>query len=281
MGRGTVNEHPVFIPFRDERLAGIVTLPDEVPRGLVLLLQGMGAPRSHKYRLWTRTARLLAERGFASLRFDYEELGDSTGSFTSHLDDPPLEEAITATTFVMRALGVKSVVAVGNCMGARAALALGNRMQECTAVVCILPGNLEAILLNDPKVGIAETDGSFSRPDATTTGSSTSATPTPVYVPDFLATVDRADTLLVYLGSDAPFRRLARIVASLPDSSKRKEGTVRTMLLPMNSITQFRLTMTMQPLLIDAIVDWIDARPAADTGALPVRADTVDSRSDA
>ena len=75
-----MNEHPMFVPWADgEHLAAMLTVPDAPSRGLVLLLQGLGPPRSHRYQLWTRTARALAERGIASVRMDYPQVGDSTG----------------------------------------------------------------------------------------------------------------------------------------------------------------------------------------------------------
>ena len=146
-----MSEHPVFIPHGAERLAAIVTVPDGPPRGLALLLQGLGAPRSHKYGVWTRTARALADRDIASVRFDYQSIGDSTGTLVADLHHPPVEEAIVVANTTMGILGVEAVAAVGNCMGARTALAVGSRLAGCVSVACVLPGNLEAIRWTGPR----------------------------------------------------------------------------------------------------------------------------------
>jgi pimeloyl-ACP methyl ester carboxylesterase len=64
------SEHPIFVPHRSDHVAAVISLPASTPRGLVLLIQGGVAPRSHRNRLWTRIARDLAQRGVASVRME-------------------------------------------------------------------------------------------------------------------------------------------------------------------------------------------------------------------
>jgi alpha-beta hydrolase superfamily lysophospholipase len=78
-----MKEFPFFVPYEDQFLAGTLTVPDRDPEALVLLLAGTGAPRSHRFQLWTRTARGLAEHGLASVRLDYRGIGASRSWGTS------------------------------------------------------------------------------------------------------------------------------------------------------------------------------------------------------
>ena len=144
--RRTYTEHPMFVPFAGEHLGSILTMPDSDARGVVLLLQGLGASRSHKNRVWTRLARTLAEDGIASVRMDYPDLGDSTGSLRADLDDPPVEEAEAVVRVAMKASDTDTFAVVGNCMGLRAGFALASRTDDCVSVASILLGSAKPLL---------------------------------------------------------------------------------------------------------------------------------------
>lgn len=261
-------EAPVFIPYGEERLAGILAVPSGRPRGLALLLQGLGAPRSHKYGLWTRTARALAERGIASLRIDYQALGDSTGSFLADLTKPPVDEAVTAARHVMEILGVDALAAVGNCMGGRTALGVAARVPECVSVGCILPGNLDAIM---PERGerVAGPVSSGARRFAAriprlkrtirkirrARGGSNRAR----FLPALPAALGSSRVLLLYLGAESAYQRLARMIEplreGLPDGTDPRLSTAT---IPAGPITSFRLPLDLQPKVIEAVVRWLD-----------------------
>jgi pimeloyl-ACP methyl ester carboxylesterase len=122
-----VNEFPVFIPAEGEHLAAVITTPEE-PAGLVLLLTGLGAPRSHRFQTWTRLARQLERRGLASVRVDYQGgTGDSTGEVRDW-DVATGRHIIRQLSDVIRTserlLGTDRVAVIGNCLGAEVALAL-------------------------------------------------------------------------------------------------------------------------------------------------------------
>jgi pimeloyl-ACP methyl ester carboxylesterase len=136
-----VREFPVFVPFRQEHLATVFTVPDESPRGLVLLLTGAGAARSHRFQMWTRTARELARQGLASARLDYEGMGDSTGDVTDwnwSIVPELQEQALAVAEAGVRTLGVDRVGVAGNCLGSLLALYLAAAMPECIGSVGIL-----------------------------------------------------------------------------------------------------------------------------------------------
>lgn len=136
-----MREFPVFIPYEGDHLAAVVTVPDrERPRGLVLLSNVPGSPRSHRYQLWARAAERLAAIGAASVRWEYAGLDDSTGSSEEMTTlVTPVDQALAVARFVQRALGVEKMVAAGNCLGAQTALTVAAEASDCVGAVCILP----------------------------------------------------------------------------------------------------------------------------------------------
>jgi pimeloyl-ACP methyl ester carboxylesterase len=134
-----MNEYPCFLPYKDGRLAVVVSVPDEDPEGVVVLLTGGSAARSHRFKLWTRAARRLAEEHrLASVRLDYWGTGDSTGSLPQwDISYIPVDQARAAARFAMDAVGVDRVAVVGNCIGSRIALEMAARMPECEGAVFI------------------------------------------------------------------------------------------------------------------------------------------------
>jgi alpha/beta superfamily hydrolase len=148
------SEHPVFVPHGDEHIGAVVTLPDGEPRGLVLLLTGTGAPRSHRFQMWTRTARALAEVGLATVRMDYLGLGDSTGEIEQiPLDGAGREEALNVLRFAQRAVGVRYVGVAGNCSGSQVALEIAAEVPECVGAACLLTRILEPSGVNRVVIG--------------------------------------------------------------------------------------------------------------------------------
>jgi pimeloyl-ACP methyl ester carboxylesterase len=145
-----MREFPAFLPHGGEHLAVVITVPDEEPVGLVLLLTGGAAARSHRFQLWTRTARRLAEERLASVRFDYRGTGDSTGELPEwHISDIPVDQALAVARFAMQVTGAKRLAVGGNCIGARVALEVAAAMPECEAAVCIRAPVLQPTALAD------------------------------------------------------------------------------------------------------------------------------------
>lgn len=137
-----MNEYPIFVPYEGEHLAAVLTVPDGDPRGVALLMCGLGAPRSHRYQMWTRTARRIADSGIAALRMDYVGIGDSTGAvreFRMGDEARSLAEAKAVLDVGVRALGVERVALAGNCLGSRVALALASERPEVVGAAGILP----------------------------------------------------------------------------------------------------------------------------------------------
>jgi pimeloyl-ACP methyl ester carboxylesterase len=133
-----MREYPVFVPFGQDRLAALVTVPDDEPRGLVIMVTGGSAIRSYRFQVWTRAAEELAARGLASVRMDYRGIGDSTGTLPVwRIAEPPLDQVACVVRFAMKATGVSRLAVAGNCMGSRVALAFAAQTPACIGAVLI------------------------------------------------------------------------------------------------------------------------------------------------
>jgi alpha/beta superfamily hydrolase len=134
-----IAEHPMFVPFDRGHLAAVVTTPPEEPRGLTLLLTGIGLPQVIGSALAARIAASLARRGLASVRFDYEGIGESTGvvpEFSLARTESAAEQALSLLESARRVVGADQFAVAGSCIGSRVALQLAGR-QDCVGAVCI------------------------------------------------------------------------------------------------------------------------------------------------
>jgi pimeloyl-ACP methyl ester carboxylesterase len=257
-------DHPIFVPFGSERLAAVVTTTTSAPRSLAVLLQGLGAPRSHKHRLWTRTALALSERGIASVRMDYPELGDSTGGFPGDLHAPPVAEATAVTRVALEALGVETFGVVGNCLGAKTALRMALAEEGCATVGCILPGSPKNILRGDGRTAPHRAARRVSKraPKIGSLGRrllrSQRIQPRMRFVPETGEAMQRVDLMLLYLGREEAAARLregfAEYAAGIGPTGHRAE--VR--FVPTGNSTGMRLAIDEQRGVIDAVVTWLD-----------------------
>ncbi|MDP8957906.1 MAG: alpha/beta fold hydrolase, partial [Actinomycetota bacterium] len=128
-------EIPVFFPAGGETLFGILTRPVGEPKGVGVVLLAVRAT-FHRNRVAVLLARRLAGLGFHVLRFDYHGLADSSGTATFHLDQPFVED-VEGAVRRMRQEGVERFVLVGQCFGARTALAAAARLDGIAGVVLV------------------------------------------------------------------------------------------------------------------------------------------------
>lgn len=148
-----MREYPVWVPVGVERLSATVTVPEGQPRGLVLLLPGGGgAPRSHRYSMFTRAARGLADRGIASVRMDWNGVGDSTGEAGYNFHALPNDAVREVATFAMRATGASTFGMAGNCGGARTALNVLPQIPESRSAVLMMLKPLTGTRSQKPSV---------------------------------------------------------------------------------------------------------------------------------
>jgi hypothetical protein len=89
--------------------------------------------------MYTKVARGLAERGIASVRVDWEGVGDSTGRARFSFHALPVEDVIKVARFALDATGTNAFGMAGNCGGARTTLmALPTFPEARTAVLVML-----------------------------------------------------------------------------------------------------------------------------------------------
>lgn len=140
-----MREFPLFVPARDDLVAAVVTVPDEEPRGVVLLLAGTGRHNAIGSTLSARLSTELARRGLAAARLDYAGVGDSPGfveQWNPADSGAATEQARAVLSVVSEALGVERFAEVGTCYGSRVALSLVGS-PGCVGAVCLAPPILD------------------------------------------------------------------------------------------------------------------------------------------
>jgi alpha/beta superfamily hydrolase len=134
-------EKPVIMPGPHGDLYGIFTppAPKVAPAGLCVIL--FGRNRWWGDRLSVKSARWLAARGFACLRFDYHGYGESEGE-SQNIDGEKLysEDATAVIRYMRQEFGQSRFVLSGFCFDGRTALsAIEEEGDVIEAVVCISP----------------------------------------------------------------------------------------------------------------------------------------------
>jgi pimeloyl-ACP methyl ester carboxylesterase len=139
-----VDEYPVFLPAATGELLAVVTEPPGTPNGLAaVFLRGAGwRPSSGPRRTQVTAARRLAGRGFHAVRFSYHGLAESggTGDEIVRLDRLYVADARAAVDWAAER-DLRPVL-VGNCFGARTALATAAKV----------PGAVAGLVLSVPPV---------------------------------------------------------------------------------------------------------------------------------
>jgi pimeloyl-ACP methyl ester carboxylesterase len=261
-----VREYPVFVPVRDGHLAAVVAVPDAPPRGLVLLQTGLGASRSHRFGLWTRTARRLAdEHQLASIRWEYLGIGDSSGELEVWREtDLPVEDLREVARLGVETLGVERVAVAGNCIGSWASLAFAAAETVCVGVVLIrMPliiarsGSRSAgpwtrrALDRHPRMRAMAKRATRRRPQVKLGFGR--------HLPKAL---EHADVLMMYGERDFTFERgvqpaANRLLATLPPASRAR---FRLDVIPASERMSGFEDVGLQDRLIDAVVEWLGGR---------------------
>jgi alpha/beta superfamily hydrolase len=263
-GALTYTEHAMFVPFASDQLATVLTLPDSDPRGLAVLLQGLGAARSHKNRIWTRMARALAGRGIASVRMDYAGMGDSTGKLRASLAEPPVEEAEAVARVAMKVAGVDQLATVGHCMGARTSFALACRMEECITVATIVPP-VKALLrgqgYSTSRRAVERTAARLPKIKMAFRGLLPSTHPEQRIrlLPEVETVLGTRGGFFLFIGGSNEAARLKKTLTGWL-TERGESATTRTVFREVAApgAAGFRIQVPIQPILIDSIVEWMD-----------------------
>jgi pimeloyl-ACP methyl ester carboxylesterase len=156
-------EVPVWFPAGENALFGILSRPPATHRGTaVVTLSGGGtsAPAPNRNRLSVRLGRVLASRGFPTLRFDYHGVGESTGVLerTPSVDEPYLAD-LEGAVRVVKDLGMERVSLLGFCFGSRTALSYASTLPGLQALVLESPPLRDLPLGDEPGTRLAERVG--------------------------------------------------------------------------------------------------------------------------
>jgi pimeloyl-ACP methyl ester carboxylesterase len=132
-------EMPVFFPAGQDRVFGILTRPEAGSNDVtVVLFPGGGVPlNTARNRLFVRISRNLAAHGFHALRLDYHGTGESGGIAEAfRLDDPFADDATGAVQW-LRQQGLKKVILLGTCFGARTALSIAPDTEDIVGAILV------------------------------------------------------------------------------------------------------------------------------------------------
>jgi exosortase A-associated hydrolase 2 len=125
----------VHIPVGNDWLYGFLHVPDDQPRGAVLLCAPLFEERKSAHRAWVECAETLRRAGWLALRFDYRGCGDSAGEFADFAPTDWSDDIGGATDWLRNETDVPSLVLLGLRLGASLALRCAAR---CRARALVL-----------------------------------------------------------------------------------------------------------------------------------------------
>ncbi|MBS1228243.1 MAG: hydrolase 1, exosortase system-associated [Proteobacteria bacterium] len=131
------DELPLVFACAGEQLVGVLSRPQRVQRVGVLLLVGGDQYRVGSHRQFALLARALAAQGYASLRFDYRGMGDSSGEPVA-FDELGPDLAAASEQLFSNCPGVDRVVLFGLCDAASSALIFAASLGARLAGLCLL-----------------------------------------------------------------------------------------------------------------------------------------------
>jgi len=152
-------ETPVVFECKGQQLVGMLHLPEGRARvPAALLLHGFGGTKSESHRMFVKLSRALAERGIASLRFDYRGCGDSAGNFEDLTIRSQVLDANEALRYLLRHKRINSrrLALIGMSLGGTVAAHLVGRE----------PGRFKSLALWAPVAEGGDILDEFSTPDA-------------------------------------------------------------------------------------------------------------------
>jgi uncharacterized protein len=173
-------ETVVTLPSPQGDIIGTLNLPDGDPAPVVLLFHGFTGVRDElaiattDEGVFSRTARLLADAGYASLRIDFRGSGDSPGDFADTTFEGQVADGMAAMAWLTADPRVKgdSLAIIGWSQGGLVATAVAGRTGEPDALA------LWAAVAN-PRATLTGLLGE----DVVTAGMATGDTPLPITLP--------------------------------------------------------------------------------------------------
>jgi hypothetical protein len=126
-------ETPVVFESKGQQIVGMLHLPDGRSRvPAALLLHGFTGTKTETHRMFVKLSRALAERGFASLRFDYRGSGDSAGNFEDMTIRTEVTDAGEALRYLAghRRINSRRLALIGMSLGGAIASLLVGRQRS-------------------------------------------------------------------------------------------------------------------------------------------------------
>lgn len=132
---------PVVLATSPGPVVAMVSEPSapSVGLGVVLLSPGGYTISSQRNRWGTKLADQLSRIGVHTIRLDYRGIGDSAGEIETFAHELPFVAEGLAAVAELRRRGVEDVVLVGQCFGARTAMALAPDVEGLRGVFAISP----------------------------------------------------------------------------------------------------------------------------------------------
>lgn len=265
-----MTEHPFFVPADDGQVAAVLTLPVGTPRGVAVLIQGGGATRSHRRRMWTMVARALAERGIASVRTDHPWIGDSTGSDVPGSGMLPIARPEAALRVAQAVTGTRAWCVVGNCVGARAGFSMATRDPDCRSVACLVFWSPDPLLAIDTVAGRPhrrprrDPVSRAIRRLLRVAGRDTDARR---FRPDVEAGAAHVNSLFLFIGREQVGRRLVRDLRALERRARvRPLHAIEWRSLAVPQFLGFRVPLEHQAAFVDTLVDFVDRTMPVEPG---------------
>ncbi|MGH1438975.1 MAG: alpha/beta hydrolase family protein [Cellvibrionaceae bacterium] len=127
-------EKVIFSNKEGIQLAGLLEKPDGDTYGYVLFAHCFTCGKD--IAAATRIGRALAEKGYATLRFDFTGLGNSDGDFANTNFSSNVDDLIAAADFLREHYAAPDLL-IGHSLGGAAVLSAAGHIDECKAVATI------------------------------------------------------------------------------------------------------------------------------------------------
>lgn len=145
----------VEIISRNQTIRGMINAPDHTDGKLpaIIILHGFGGNKMGPHFMFVKFSRVLADIGFASIRFDFAGSGESDGEFVDMTLSGELEDAENILKYVKSLDFVDNdrIGVVGFSMGGAVASMLAGIHGKDIQALCLWSpaGNIAEIVIND------------------------------------------------------------------------------------------------------------------------------------